>query len=504
MQKGNTADHVKTTCMALLRVAEASGAKMLGDMTAAKLRAYLAHCRESKPAKDRMGKLMLNSEGKTVMRAGVSATRHNAIRTAWGTFVRWCIQEHRMYENPVVNVPRLNEQTDRRHQRRALDEAEVRALLASAEKGPHLAGMTGAERLLIYRTAVETGLRQNELRTLTRGCLDLEGLTITVRAGYSKHRREDVVPIRAELAEALREWVAHMATAAKVFNIPNRSKMIRAFRADLAAAGIAGRDAEGRVVDFHAAGRHSFISQLAAGGVHPKTAQVLARHSTITLTMDRYTHTLRGAEAAALGVLPNYSTPDATKAKRTGTDDAPTGGAPTPGRVSGAATGPSSSASEQQSERGAITAPPETGGETGGARGGKPIPPETYRDNEGGEASTAKSPGNVGFPKPALLYSGLAGVAELADALDSKSSIRKDVWVRLPPPALNLGSVSCAGFSSFCGWTTGGRRRGCRIRVRRCGAPVRNCSGGVRVRHRCPSSAGLPECTTAECGRPSG
>ena len=29
-----------------------------------------------------------------------------------------------------------------------------------------------------------------------------------------------------------------------------------------------------------------------------------------------------------------------------------------------------------------------------------------------------------------------AGVAELADALDSKSGIRKGVWVRAPPPAL--------------------------------------------------------------------
>jgi hypothetical protein len=30
-----------------------------------------------------------------------------------------------------------------------------------------------------------------------------------------------------------------------------------------------------------------------------------------------------------------------------------------------------------------------------------------------------------------------AGVAELADALDSKSSTRKSVWVRTPPPALS-------------------------------------------------------------------
>ena len=30
-----------------------------------------------------------------------------------------------------------------------------------------------------------------------------------------------------------------------------------------------------------------------------------------------------------------------------------------------------------------------------------------------------------------------AGVAELADALDSKSSDRKIVWVRAPPPAIS-------------------------------------------------------------------
>src|SRR5262249_34893364 len=51
--------------------------------------------------------------------------------------------------------------------------------------------------------------------------------------------------------------------------------------------------------------RHTFISNLAVGGVHPKTAQLLARHSTITLTMDRYSHIDRAADAKALEVLPN-------------------------------------------------------------------------------------------------------------------------------------------------------------------------------------------------------
>ena len=65
-------------------------------------------------------------------------------------------------------------------------------------------------------------------------------------------------------------------------------------------------DHAGRYADFHAL-RHSFISNLARAGVHPKTAQSLARHSTITLTMDRYAHSLRVEERAALESLPTMA-----------------------------------------------------------------------------------------------------------------------------------------------------------------------------------------------------
>src|SRR5216684_162849 len=42
----------------------------------------------------------------------------------------------------------------------------------------------------------------------------------------------------------------------------------------------------------------------------------------------------------------------------------------------------------------------------------------------------------------------LADVAELADALDSKSGIRKDVWVRPPPSAPSRNPRENSGFSS--------------------------------------------------------
>ncbi|MGD0463681.1 MAG: hypothetical protein ABSB74_14440 [Tepidisphaeraceae bacterium] len=65
--------------------------------------------------------------------------------------------------------------------------------------------------------------------------------------------------------------------------------------------------------------RHTFISNLAAGGVHPKTAQRLACHSSITLTMDRYTHLRRENLAEALDTLPDLSS-TRQAAVATGTD----------------------------------------------------------------------------------------------------------------------------------------------------------------------------------------
>ena len=73
-------------------------------------------------------------------------------------------------------------------------------------------------------------------------------------------------------------------------------------RQDLEAAGIPYEAAAG-VFDFHAL-RHQFLSDLASSGVHPKVAQELARHSTITLTMDRYSQVLEKQKMDALESLP--------------------------------------------------------------------------------------------------------------------------------------------------------------------------------------------------------
>ena len=104
--------------------------------------------------------------------------------------------------------------------------------------------------------------------------------------------------------------------------IPYKGDIVKMLRADLADAGIEYRDDTGLVVDFHSL-RHTFITNLVRGGVHPKVAQQLARHSTITLTMDRYSHTVIGDLADGLNALPNLSPskPERERLRATGSCD---------------------------------------------------------------------------------------------------------------------------------------------------------------------------------------
>jgi hypothetical protein len=74
-------------------------------------------------------------------------------------------------------------------------------------------------------------------------------------------------------------------------------------RMDLSSAGIASEDDQGRVVDFHGQ-RTTFITGLARAGVKPATAQRLARHSDINLTLGTYTRLDMEDLAGAVNHLP--------------------------------------------------------------------------------------------------------------------------------------------------------------------------------------------------------
>lgn len=121
---------------------------------------------------------------------------------------------------------------------------------------------------------------------------------VAVPAASAKSRRDQTVPLRADVADLLAALRNRRPGPASALVFPSGwIPGARTFAKDLVTAGLAtrsdaggidARDADDRIVDFHSL-RGTFVSSLAAAGVHPRTAQALARHSSIELTMKAYT-----------------------------------------------------------------------------------------------------------------------------------------------------------------------------------------------------------------------
>ena len=302
--KSLTERHATTMHHHALRIFTACKAKFLSDIRPAKVQVAIA------AGKD----------------AGLSLQTCNHLAMAVKAFTHWACRDGRLQTDPLAHLTKYNAALDKRHSRRALSPTEAQAIIQAAESGPTILGMDGHGRAVLYHTAYGTGFRANELRSLTPENFNLDGEppTITVRAGFSKHRREDIQPIRHDLADMLRKYLAGKPAGTPVFDMPE--KTYKLMRADCGAAGVAYCDDAGQYADFHA-WRHSFISALAKANVSVKLAQTLARHSDPKLTLNTYTHIGLFDTSAALETLPGMTLPQAEKqtaaALKTGTDDQP-------------------------------------------------------------------------------------------------------------------------------------------------------------------------------------
>ena len=89
-----------------------------------------------------------------------SLIRHQYLQ-AVKQFAKWMVQDGRGHDSPIAHLQGGNVNADRRHARRASGAVERRRLLETTRTGPTRFGMTGPQRALLYRLAVETvfGLR---------------------------------------------------------------------------------------------------------------------------------------------------------------------------------------------------------------------------------------------------------------------------------------------------------------------------------------------------------
>ena len=331
LNRGRTKQHAHETHALAARITTLARVDRLSALTADRVASALG---------------TLADEGKS------QRTRDKGLRAVKG-WSRWLVQSHRIAADPLASL-RGSKITDRERTRRALTVDESARLIDAAERGAPWRGLSGRDRAALYRIALGTGFRRGELASLTPADFDLDpdGPTITVRAAYSKRRRDDAQPIHPDLARWLASWLAERPADAPLWKLHRDTG--RMLRADLDAARAAWgaeaptdaeRDARrrepcflrtpdsaGRVVDFHAL-RHTFISGIVASGASVKIAQELARHSTPTLTIGTYAHVRLADLRGALPTVPT-STPTAIEAEAgtlaaTGTDhDRPTDAEP--------------------------------------------------------------------------------------------------------------------------------------------------------------------------------
>jgi integrase/recombinase XerD len=304
--KNNTPRYVYELVTKVKRAAKTLKWRKAADITGHGVEGFLADLREKE---------------------GLSVQTSNHYLKALKGFTRWLVRNERLRSNPLDNLEMLNVRVDRRHDRRALSHEEFTRLLEAAETGPPKEGLLGRDRAMLYVLAAWTGFRRGEIGSLTLRNLrlDAEPPTVTVEAAYSKHRREDVQILHPDLVTRLKEWLAIKNPSEREILFPvseatcgvdrRTSKMLQF---DLAATRRAWlnetdgdessdflryKDSDGKYADFHAL-RHTFITNLCKADVSPKTAQMLARHSDISLTMNVYSHVDQEEQAAAIGRLP--------------------------------------------------------------------------------------------------------------------------------------------------------------------------------------------------------
>jgi len=247
----------------------------------------------------------------------------------------WLQKKGLLRRDPFALLVPFDEKADRRHVRRAMWPGECEHFLRSVRKRPieaarkhrRVSGLrrdeliyfrrAGRVRALVYNAVAQTGLRRNEVTLVRIQDVDFDAGVIWLPPKVAKSKREQYVRLNSDLARRLRAYIKTLGALepesvlfpstrkwggkrAPKTAVPRSTTVDR----DLAAAGLAKRDARDRVLDFHGL-RMTYITHLRLAGVSLDMAKRLARHSDIRLTEEVYSdfNLLSDAEREAAEML---------------------------------------------------------------------------------------------------------------------------------------------------------------------------------------------------------
>ena len=275
--------YVKQTARRIETLLEAGKIRTLTDLTAESVEKAVTTLQE------------LHGFGVKTVNHYVSATK---------TFANWLVPK-RLAQNPLLELKLRNTAIDIRHKRRALSQDEFGKLVNSARNSDRMIQCyDGPTRARIYLISYLTGLRRKEIASLTPESFRLKKTppTLVIEATDSKHRKRDELPLHDDLVAMLKGWLADLAPDEPLFpKLANRRTWLMV-KLDLEAVGIPYRTRDG-VADFHAVGRHTYITELLKNGTSLPEARQLARHSDVKMTM-QYTHIGLEDQARAVQNLP--------------------------------------------------------------------------------------------------------------------------------------------------------------------------------------------------------
>jgi integrase len=260
-----------------------------------------------------------------LLAAGLSRRSVEQVHTVLHRALRQAVQWDLLGRNPTeaVSVPR-----PARREMRTLDAAQVQQLFESSRDGP------GARWHALWVLLATTGLRLGEATGLMWSDIDLGAGTLTVKRALQRQRGAGLVLVEPKTKRSRR--TVHLASGTLETLREHRRRQAEA----RLAAGSLWQDRHlvfcttwGSPLDpahinkqFHRALahaglpllrphdlRHTAATLLLQRGVHPKVVQELLGHSTITLTLDTYSHVapaLHAEVANHMNAL--FTTTDAT------------------------------------------------------------------------------------------------------------------------------------------------------------------------------------------------
>lgn len=222
-------------------------------------------------------KAAINARIAELRQRGVSATSVNTYLRCINAYLRWLREEH---GHEPLKIPKLKEE------QKILATFQPDQILRIVNRKPVGRNETRIHTMAV--TALDTGLRLQELLNLSRQDIDLENLVLRVKGKGNKHR---LVPVSIELRRVLYRYLAKQALP-KVFGTM-RGTVLRNRNADRDFKEMCRKLGFDRAVvrcSFHTL-RHSFAVNYLRKGGNLYYLQRILGHSSITTT-ERYLRSL--------------------------------------------------------------------------------------------------------------------------------------------------------------------------------------------------------------------